>query len=252
MTRDPYLTNGAIEICPMENNMAKRGKRYRGINEHVDRLQLYTVDEAVSLVKKTGSAKFDETVDLASRLGVDPRQADQNIRGTVTLPYGTGKSVRVVVFAQGDLARQAEEAGADFVGTDELVDKIVDGWLDFDATIATPDLMRSIMPKLGRVLGPRGLMPNAKAGTVTTDVTETLQNIKAGQIEYRVERSSGVVQVPIGKVSFEEDSIKQNLNAVMNALVAARPSAVKGRYIRSVAISATMGAGIRIDPQQFA
>ena len=232
--------------------MAKRGKRYRGINEHVDRLQLYTVDEAVSLVKKTGSAKFDETVDLASRLGVDPRQADQNIRGTVTLPHGTGKSVRVVVFAQGDLARQAEEAGADFVGTDDLVDEIVDGWLDFDATIATPDLMRSIMPKLGRVLGPRGLMPNAKAGTVTTDVTETLQNIKAGQIEYRVERSSGVVQVPIGKVSFEEDSIKQNLNVVMSALVAARPSAVKGRYIRSVAISATMGAGIRIDPQQFA
>ena len=232
--------------------MAKRGKRYRGINEYVDRLQFYTVDEAVSLVKKTGSAKFDETVDLASRLGVDPRQADQNIRGTVTLPHGTGKSVRVVVFAQGDLARQAEEAGADFVGTDDLVDKIVDGWLDFDATIATPDLMRSIMPKLGRVLGPRGLMPNAKAGTVTTDVTETLQNIKAGQIEYRVERSSGVVQVPIGKVSFEEESIKQNLNAVMSALVAARPSAVKGRYIRSVAISATMGAGIRIDPQQFA
>ena len=239
-------------MCPMENNMAKRGKRYRDINEHVDRLQLYTVDEAVSLVKKTGSAKFDETVDLASRLGIDARQADQNIRGTVTLPHGTGKSVRVVVFAQGDLARQAEEAGADFVGTDDLVDKIVDGWLDFDATIATPDLMRSIMPKLGRVLGPRGLMPNAKAGTVTTDVTETLQNIKAGQIEYRVERSSGVVQVPIGKVSFEEDSIKQNLNAVMSALVAARPSAVKGRYVRTVAISATMGTGIRIDPQQFA
>ena len=232
--------------------MAKRGKRYRGINEHVDRLQLYTVDEAVSLVKKTGSAKFDETVDLASRLGIDARQSDQNIRGTVALPHGTGKSVRVVVFAQGDLARQAEEAGADFVGTDELVDKIVDGWLDFDATIATPDLMRSIMPKLGRVLGPRGLMPNAKAGTVTTDVTETIQSIKAGQIEYRVERSSGVVQVPIGKVSFEEESIKQNLNAVMGALVAARPSAVKGRYIRSVAISATMGTGIRIDPQQFA
>ena len=232
--------------------MAKRGKRYRGVNEYVDRLQLYTIDEAVSLVKKTGSAKFDETVDLASRLGVDARQADQNIRGTVALPHGTGKSVRVVVFAQGDLARQAEEAGADFVGTDELVDKIVDGWLDFDATIATPDLMRSIMPKLGRVLGPRGLMPNAKAGTVTTDVAETIQSIKAGQIEYRVERSSGIVHVPIGKVSFEEESIKQNLNTVMSALVAARPSAVKGRYIRSVAISATMGSAIRIDPQQFA
>lgn len=232
--------------------MAKRGKRYRGLNEQVDRLHLYTVDEAVSLVKKTGSAKFDETVDLASRLGVDARQADQNIRGTVALPHGTGKSVRVVVFAQGDLARQAEEAGADFVGTDELVDKIADGWLEFDATIATPDLMRNIMPKLGRILGPRGLMPNAKAGTVTTDVTGTLQNIKAGQIEYRVERSSGIVHVPIGKTSFEEDSLKENLNAVMGALVAARPSAVKGRYIRSISISATMGAGIKIDPQQFA
>ena len=232
--------------------MAKRGKRYRASKEQVDRLQLYTVDEAVSLVKKTSGAKFDETVDLASRLGVDAQHAEQNIRGTVTLPHGTGKSVSVVVFAEGDLARQAEEAGADFVGTDELVDKIVDGWLDFDATIATPDLMRSIMPKLGRVLGPRGLMPNAKAGTVTTDVTEAIQSIKAGQIEYRVERASGIVHVPIGKTSFEEESIKGNLNAVMSSLIAARPSAVKGRYIRSVAISATMGVGIRIDPQQFA
>lgn len=231
--------------------MAKKGKRYREIKEQVDKFKLHTVDEAVSLVKKTGKAKFDETVDLASRLGVDARQADQNIRGTVALPYGTGKSVRVVVFAQGDPARQAEEAGADFVGTDELVDKIADGWLEFDTAIATPDLMRSIMPKLGRILGPRGLMPNAKAGTVTMDVTEAIQSVKAGQIEYRIERSSGVVHVPIGKVSFEEESIKGNLNAVMGALVAARPSAIKGRYIRSVAISSTMGAGIRIDPQQF-
>ncbi len=232
--------------------MGKKGKRYREIKEQVDRFKLHTVDEAVSLLKKTGTAKFDETVDLASRLGVDARQADQNIRGTVTLPHGTGKSVRVVVFAQGDPARQAEEAGADFVGTDELVDKIVDGWLEFDATIATPDLMRSIMPKLGRILGPRGLMPNAKAGTVTMDVTDTIQSIKSGQIEYRIERASGIVHVPIGKVSFEEESIKGNLNAVMSALVAARPAAVKGRYIRTVAISSTMGAGIRIDPQQFA
>lgn len=232
--------------------MAKKGKRYRGLKEQVDRLQLYTVDEAVSLVKKTSAAKFDETVDLASRLGVDARKAEENIRGTVALPHGTGKSVRVVVFAQGDKAREAEEAGADFVGTDELVDKIVDGWLDFDATIATPDLMRGVMPKLGRILGPRGLMPNAKAGTVTMDVAETLQSIKAGQIEYRVERSSGIVHVPIGKVSFEEERLKDNLNTVMSALVSARPSSVKGRYIRSVAISATMGVGVRIDPQQFA
>ena len=231
--------------------MAKRGKRYRDIREQVDRLQLYTVDEAISLVKKTGGAKFDETVDLASRLGIDARQSEQNIRGTVALPHGTGKSARVVVFAQGDPARQAEEAGADFVGTDDLVDKIAEGWLEFDATIATPDLMRSIMPKLGRILGPRGLMPNAKAGTVTMDVAETIQSIKAGQIEYRVERSSGIVHVPIGKVSFEEENLKENLNTVMGALVAARPSAVKGRYIRSVAVSATMGVSIRIDPQQF-
>ena len=235
----------------MENKMAKRGKRYRDIREQVDRLQLYTVDEAISLVKKTGGAKFDETVDLASRLGIDARQSEQNIRGTVALPHGTGKSARVVVFAQGDPARQAEEAGADFVGTDDLVDKIAEGWLEFDATIATPDLMRSIMPKLGRILGPRGLMPNAKAGTVTMDVAETIQSIKAGQIEYRVERSSGIVHVPIGKVSFEEENLKENLNTVMGALVAARPSAVKGRYIRSVAVSATMGVSIRIDPQQF-
>ena len=232
--------------------MGKKGKRYRELKEQVDRLKLYTIDEAVSLVKKNGTAKFDETVDLASRLGVDARQADQNIRGIVTLPHGTGKSIRVVVFAQGDPARQAEEAGADFVGTDELVDKIADGWLDFDAAIATPDLMRSIMPKLGRILGPRGLMPNAKAGTVTMDVAGTLQSIKAGQIEYRIERSSGIIHVPIGKVSFEEDGIKGNLNAVMSALVAARPSTVKGRYIRSIAVSSTMGASIRIDPQQFA
>lgn len=231
--------------------MAKRGKRFRDLQQNVERENLYTVDEAVSLVKQTGSAKFDETIDLASRLGINPAVAEQNIRGTVSLPHGTGKSVRVVVFAEGDKAREAEEAGADFVGTDELVDKIVEGWLEFDATIATPDLMRSIMPKLGRVLGPRGLMPNPKAGTVTMDVAETLQNIKAGQIEYRVERTSGIVHVPIGKVSFEENQIKDNLTTIMDALVKARPSGTSGRYLRSVAISATMGAGIRIDPQEF-
>lgn len=231
--------------------MAKRGKRYRDMQQHVDRQNFYTVDEAVSLLKKTSTTKFDETIDLASRLGIDARNAEQNIRGTVALPHGTGKSVRVAVFAEGDKAREAEEAGADFVGTDDLVDKIADGWLEFDATIATPDLMRGIMPKLGRILGPRGLMPNPKAGTVTMDIAETLQNIKAGQIEYRVERDSGIVHVPIGKTSFEEVQIKDNLMTVMDALVKARPAAAKGRYIRSVAISSTMGIGIRIDPQQF-
>lgn len=231
--------------------MAKNGKRYNDIQEHVDRMSFYTVEEAVSLVKKTSTAKFDETVDLASRLGIDARISEQNIRGTVSLPHGTGKSVRVAVFAEGDKAREAEEAGADIVGSDDLVDKIVDGWLEFDATIATPDLMRSIMPKLGRILGPRGMMPNPKAGTVTMDIADTLQNIKAGQIEYRVERDSGIVHVPIGKVSFEENQIKDNLNTVMDAIVKARPAATKGRYLRSVAISSTMGVGIRIDPQEF-
>lgn len=231
--------------------MAKKGKRYSDIQQHVERLNFYTVDEAVSLLKKTSTAKFDETIDLASRLGIDARVAEQNIRGTVSLPHGTGKSVRVVVFAEGDKATEAEEAGADFVGSDDLVDKIVEGWLDFDATIATPDLMRSIMPKLGRVLGPRGLMPNPKAGTVTMDISETLQNIKAGQIEYRVERDSGIVHVPIGKTSFDEGQIKDNLMTVMDALVKSRPASAKGRYLRSVAISSTMGVGIRIDPQEF-
>ena len=231
--------------------MAKKGKRYNDIQQHVERLNFYTVDEAVSLLKQTSTAKFDETIDLASRLGIDARIAEQNIRGTVSLPHGTGKSVRVAVFAEGDKATEAQEAGADIVGSDDLVDKIVDGWLEFDATIATPDLMRGIMPKLGRILGPRGLMPNPKAGTVTMDIADTLQNIKAGQIEYRVERTSGIVHVPIGKTSFEENQIKENLNTVMDALVKARPASTKGRYIRSVAISSTMGVGIRIDPQEF-
>ena len=231
--------------------MKKKGKRYREIAKLVDRSKLYSLSEAAPLLKQTAKSKFDETIDLAARLGVDARHADQNIRGTVALPHGTGKSMRVVVFAQGEKAHEAEEAGADAVGVDDLVDKIVGGWLDFDATVATPDLMRTIMPKLGRILGPRGLMPNAKAGTVTMDVAETIRNIKAGQIEYRVERESGIVHVPIGKVSFDPAQITENVEAIMSVLVRAKPSSVKGRYLRSSAISSTMGPGIRLDPQQF-
>lgn len=231
--------------------MGKRGKRYRDGAEPVDRLKLYNLDEGVQLLKRSASAKFDETVDLAVHLGVDPRHADQNIRGTVSLPHGTGQEIRVVVFAQGDKAREAEEAGADAVGTEDLVEKIVDGWLEFDATIATPDLMRTIMPKLGRILGPRGLMPNAKTGTVTMDVADTLRTIKAGQIEYRVEKQSGVVQAPVGKASFEENQIRENIEAVMGALVRSRPSSIKGRYLKTVAVSSTMGVGIRLEPAQF-
>lgn len=231
--------------------MGKRGKRYNKGASAVDRMKLYDLDEGVQLLKRSASAKFEETVDLAVHLGVDPRHADQNIRGTVSLPHGTGQEIRVAVFAQGDKAREAEEAGADAVGADDLVEKIVDGWMDFDTTIATPDLMRSIMPKLGRILGPRGLMPNAKTGTVTMDVAETIRTIKAGQIEYRVEKQSGVIQAPVGKASFEENQIKENIQAIMGALVRARPSSIKGRYLKTIAISSTMGVGIRLEPAQF-
>ena len=231
--------------------MGKRGKRYSKGAQPVDRMKLYDLEEGVQLLKNSASAKFEETVDLAVHLGVDPRHADQNIRGTVSLPHGTGQEIRVAVFAQGDKAREAEEAGADAVGAEDLVEKIVDGWMDFDATIATPDLMRTIMPKLGRILGPRGLMPNAKTGTVTMDVAETISTIKAGQIEYRVEKQSGVIQAPVGKASFDENQIKENIEAVMGALVRQRPSSIKGRYLKTIAISSTMGVGIRLEPAQF-
>lgn len=231
--------------------MGKRGKRYNDGAQRVDRMKLYDLDEGVQLLKQAASAKFAETIDLAVHLGVDPRHADQNIRGTVALPHGTGQEKRVVVFAQGDKAREAEEAGADAVGAEDLVDKIVDGWMDFDSAVATPDLMRTIMPKLGRILGPRGLMPNAKAGTVTMAVAEAVQTIKAGQIEYRVEKESGVIHAPVGKATFEEAQIKDNIQAVMGALVRARPSSIKGRYLKTVAISSTMSVGIRLEPQQF-
>ena len=231
--------------------MGKRGKRYNDGAQRVDRMKLYDLDEGVQLLKQAASAKFAETIDLAVHLGVDPRHADQNIRGTVALPHGTGQEKRVVVFAQGDKAREAEEAGADAVGAEDLADKIVDGWMDFDSAVATPDLMRTIMPKLGRILGPRGLMPNAKAGTVTMDVAEAVQTIKAGQIEYRVEKESGVIHAPVGKATFEEGQIKDNIQAVMGALMRARPSSIKGRYLKTVAISSTMSVGIRLEPQQF-
>jgi len=231
--------------------MKRRGNRYREGAKLIDRSKLYDLEQGVQLLKKATPAKFDETVDLAVHLGVDPRHADQNIRGTVALPHGTGQEVRVIVFAQGDKAREAEEAGANVVGADDLVEKIVGGWMDFDATVATPDLMRAIMPKLGRILGPRGLMPNAKAGTVTMEVAETVRGIKAGQIEYRVEKQSGIIHVPIGKISFDDHQIKENLATVMDALVRACPVSVKGRYLKSVGISSTMSASIRLEPQQF-
>ena len=232
--------------------MGKRSKRFKKASENIDRNQVYAVDVAVDILKNNASAKFDETVDLSAHLGIDAKQADQNLRGTISLPHGTGKQVRVVVFAEGENAQAALDAGADEVGVDDLVDKIADGWMEFDSTVATPDLMRRITPKLGRILGPRGLMPNAKTGTVTNDVADVVNNIKAGQIEYRVERESGIIHVPVGKASFEKEKIEDNIQAVMGTLIRTRPSTVKGRYLKSVSISSTMGVGIRVDLQSFA
>jgi large subunit ribosomal protein L1 len=227
--------------------MAKSSKRHRASLGKVDRERRYSLEDAVKLAIETDPAKFDETVELAVRLGVDPRQADQNVRGTTLLPHGTGKSVRVLVFAKGDKAREAQEAGADFVGADDLATKIsAEGWLDFDSAIATPDMM-GVVGKLGKVLGPRGLMPNPKVGTVTMDVAKAVREIKAGKVEYRVEKA-GIVHVPIGKRSFGYDKLLDNANSVLTSLVRAKPSAAKGTYLRSIAIATTMGPGIKVDP----
>ena len=227
--------------------MPKTGKRFREARERVDGARRYTVDEAVSLVKQCAFAKFDESVDASVKLGVNPRHADQMVRGAVTLPHGTGKSVRVLVFAQGDAARAAEEAGADFVGSDELVAKIQGGWLDFDKAVATRDMMGKV-GRLGRVLGPRGLMPNPKVGTVVAPdaVGETVQALKAGKIDFRVEKA-GIVHAPIGRVSMSEAQLAENFNALLAHLIRLKPSTAKGVYVRSIALSSTMGPGVRVD-----
>ena len=225
--------------------MAK-GKRYADAARHFDIQQEHTPAEAVDLVKSVAAAKFDETVELAVRLGVDPRKADQIVRGTVGLPSGTGKAVRVAVFATGPAAAEARDAGADIVGADDLVEKVQGGFLDFDVAIATPDLMGQV-GKLGRVLGPRGLMPNPKTGTVTTDVGRAVREFKGGRVEYRTDRY-GNIHVPIGKVSFDRRALLQNLQAVIEELQRAKPASAKGRYMRSIALSSTMGPGVRVDP----
>lgn len=224
--------------------MAKPGKKYRAAVARVDATRSYPAPEAVELVQQTSYAKFDATVDVAVRLGVDPRHADQVVRGTVVLPHGTGKAVRVLVIAQGDRAREAEAAGADFVGT-EYLQKLKDGWLECDVIVATPDVMGQL-GALGRVLGPRGLMPNPKAGTVTMDVARAVKEIKAGKIEFRVDKT-GNVHVPIGKVSFTPEQLGENLAAFMDTIVKAKPSAAKGTYLRSATLSSTMGPGISLD-----
>jgi large subunit ribosomal protein L1 len=226
--------------------MARQGKAHTDALTRFDRERLHTPDEAFALVKSLATKKFDETVEVALRLGVDPRKADQMIRGTVSLPHGTGKSVRVAVFAAGDQAREAEAAGADVVGADDLVARIEGGFLDFDVTIATPDLM-PLVGKLGRVLGPRGLMPNPKTGTVTTDVGRTVEEYKAGRVEYRTDRY-GNVHVPVGKASFSADQLVANFQSVLDEVNRAKPASAKGKYLKGVSTSSTMGPGIRIDP----
>jgi large subunit ribosomal protein L1 len=224
--------------------MATQGKKFRAAVARVDRTREYALAEAVGLVKGAAFAKFDETVDVAVRLGVDPRHADQVVRGTVVLPHGTGTTVRVLVITQGDRVKEAEAAGADFVGI-EYIQKLKDGWLDCDVIVATPDVMGQL-GALGRVLGPRGLMPNPKAGTVTMDVAKAVREIKAGKIEFRVDKT-GNVHAPVGKVSFSETQLADNVHAFMETIVRARPSAAKGTYIRSATISSTMGPGVKLD-----
>jgi large subunit ribosomal protein L1 len=228
--------------------LAKHGKKYTDATRRFDRLRLHSPAEAVELVKSVSKRNFDETVEAAFRLGVDPRKADQMIRGAVSLPNGTGKSVRVAVFAQGPAAREAEEAGADVVGDAGLVERIQGGFLDFDVAIATPDMMGQV-GKLGRLLGPRGLMPNPKTGTVTTDVGRTVRDFKAGRIEYRTDRY-GNVHMPIGKVSFSPQALVQNYQAGLEELIRVKPAAAKGRYLKTISLTSTMGPGVRVDPSK--
>ncbi|MDQ1318125.1 MAG: ribosomal protein [Candidatus Poribacteria bacterium] len=233
----------------------KKGKKYLKASELVDRIKDYELDEAVDIVKKTATAKFDETVELATRLGVDLRHADQAVRGAVSLPNGTGKSqIRVLVFAQGDKATEAQNAGADYVGGEEFTKKITEGWLEFEAVIATPDMMRSVAP-LGRILGPRGLMPSPRAGTVTMEIGSMVKEIKAGRLEWspstRIDREGAVLHVPVGKASFTNEQLKENILAMIDAIMKVKPSAAKGRYLRSASISCTMGPGIKLDTQNL-
>jgi large subunit ribosomal protein L1 len=223
------------------------GKNYNESAKLVDKNALYTPAEAMELAVKTSKAKFDETIELAVRLGVDPRHADQQVRGAVVLPHGTGKTVKVLVFAKGEKAKEAEAAGADYVGAEEYLDKIQkENWFDFDVVVATPDMM-GVVGRLGRVLGPKGLMPNPKSGTVTFDVARALADIKAGKVEYRVDKTS-IVHVPIGKRSFDAEKLATNFHALMEAIVKAKPAAAKGQYIKSVVVSSTMGPGVKINP----
>jgi len=227
----------------------QRGKKYVEVAKLIDKQNKYALSEAVELVKKTSVTKFDATVEVAFRLNVDPRKADQNLRGAIVLPHGTGKTQRVVVIAKGDKAKEAEAAGADYVGDQELLDKIGKGWFDFDVMIATPDMMAAL-GKLGRILGPKGLMPNPKTGTVTLNVEQAVKDSKTGKIEYRTDKV-GNVQAPVGKVSFDANKLAENIQALYNTLIRIKPATVKGTYIKNITISSTMGPGIRVDEQKI-
>jgi large subunit ribosomal protein L1 len=229
--------------------MGLHGKRYVTATKQFTPRQLHGAEDAVKLVKATSTAKFNETVEAHVRLGVDPKQADQQVRGTVVLPHGTGRSVRVLVFAKGEKAKEAEQAGADFVGAEDVIEKIQGGWLDFDVAVATPDVM-NLVSRLGRVLGPRGLMPNPKAGTVAMDVTRAVRELKAGKIEFRLDKA-GIIHVPVGKARFSEAQLLENVTTLIDAVVRAKPAASKGQYIKSITLSPTMGPGIRVDPARI-
>lgn len=228
----------------------KHGKKYAEVAKLVDRSVLYEANDAIALAKKTAVAKFDETIEAHIRTGCDGRHAEQQIRGAVVLPNGTGKTVKVLVFAKGDKLNEAEAAGADYTGGEELIPRIQkDGWLDFDVVVATPDMM-GVVGRLGKVLGPKGLMPNPKAGTVTMDVTKAIKDIKAGKIEYRLDKNN-IVHVPLGKASFSEEALQQNFNALMEAIMKAKPSALKGQYLRSITLTSTMGPGVKVNVAKF-
>lgn len=226
--------------------MPKFGKKYTEAAKLIDRDKLYDPEEAMEIIKKTASAKFDESVEVAVRLGVDPKHADQQVRGAVVLPYGTGKTKRVLVFAKGEKAKEAEAAGADFVGAEDMVEKIQGGWTDFDVAVATPDMM-GLVGKLGKVLGPKGLMPNPKVGTVTLDVTRAINEIKAGKIEYRTDKA-GNIHAPIGKVSFDGEKLLKNFSTLIDQLIKVKPAAAKGQYMRAITLSTTMGPGVPVNP----
>jgi len=231
-------------------NMPKRGKRYQDAAKQIDRTKIYDPLEAIELLKSLGKAKFDETVEVAVKLNVDPRHADQQVRGAMVLPHGTGKTRSVLVFAKGDKAKEAEAAGADFVGAEDMVEKIQkEGWLGFEVAIATPDMMGTV-GKLGRVLGPRGLMPNPKTGTVTFDVTQAVQEVKAGKIEYRVDKA-GNIHAPIGKASFDIEKLAENLKALVEQLIRVKPTATKGQYIKGLTLTTTMGPGVKVSAQKI-